>query len=416
MHSNQIKLLFILLFSSIITAQNNKVIDWVNQNAIALSDRDFKNDLNISREQLSPNFINAIVFGFGEATHHNKEFFEMKSKFFKYLVQNQEVRVFVIEESFGASHFINEYLMGNGGDLLQLMLGLKQGIWQNQEVFELISWMKSYNDTKTNAEKIQFYGNDCMFNYGITAIIKDKIQQQNIAITSEEKALLDFFSKQSFQDQEKTILQEKFSAVKELGTKISVTSNDIKLRDALKALEHFSAFLVNPNQETRDRIMAEIVEKIHNRQNAKIFVWTHNDHVKKTVVYKDKTPSMGNWLHQKYKDRYYAMGFEFGIGKLFGFNEGKKAFENVVLEEPIKNTNSEFFFNANHNIFYFDFKTANQNEVMNKFLSQKRDYIQIGAYGLVLKYIKYNYISEKYNDMYDGLIYIKKISPRTSLN
>lgn len=413
----KIKFLIIALFlNSFIQAQTNKVLEWVNQNAISISDTDFKNDLNISKEKLHPNFINATVFGFGEATHHNKEFFEMKSKFFKYLVQHQEVRVFVIEESFGASYFINEYLKGNGGDLLQLMLGLKQGIWQNQQVFELISWMKSYNDTKTNAEKIKFYGNDCMFNYGITAIIKDKLQQQNSVITTEEKALLDFFSKQSFIDQERSVLQEKFNAVKELVTKISTASNDLELGDALKALEHFSAFLVNPTQEVRDRIMAETVEKIHSDQNAKIFVWAHNDHVKKTVVYKDETPSMGNWLHQKYKDRYYAMGFEFGIGKFLGYNDEKKAFENVVLEEPIKNTNSEFFFNANQDIFYFDFKTTNQNEAMKKFLSQKRDYIQIGGYGLILKYIKYNYRSEKYNDMYDGLIYIKKINPRTPLH
>ena len=88
----------------------------------------------------------------------------------------------------------------------------------------------------------------------------------------------------------------------------------------------------------------------------------------------------------------------------------EKKVENITLDKPIKNTNSEFLFSNNHEAIYIDFNTAIKNESMKKFLSQKRDYLMIGGYGLVLKYLKYNYVTEKYIEMFNGLIYVKKIS------
>ncbi|MFY0482783.1 erythromycin esterase family protein [Flavobacterium sp. PLA-1-15] len=410
----KLSLVFFFL-CTICFGQHNKIIEWINQNAISLTDTDFKNDLAFSKERLHANFINAQVFGFGEATHHSKEFFEVKSKFFKYLVLHQDVKVFVLEESFGASYFINEYLQGNDGDLKVLMQNLQQGIWQNQELFELISWMKSFNDSKTSDEKIRFYGNDCMFNYGITTILKEQLGLQNMGLSTEEQQLIDFYGKSSFLKEEKSILEQNFNALKEWSKRTNSSTKNDKLRSAFTALEQFATFLIKPSQETRDWFMAEIVENLYKEQQSKIFVWAHNGHINKTVVYKDKTPSMGNLLHQKFKEDYYAMGFEFGVGKLMGYDEEKKAFDYVTLEKPLKNTNSEFFFDANRDVFFIDFAMASQEDVMKKFLSQKRDYIQIGGYGLILKYVKYNYASERLNEMYDGLIYIKKISPRTVL-
>lgn len=129
----------------------------------------------------------------------------------------------------------------------------------------------------------------------------------------------------------------------------------------------------------------------------------------------DRTPSMGNLLDEKFKNKYYAVGFEFGVGELYSYNLEEKKGTYILLDKPIKNTNSEFLFSTNNDISFIDFDTAIKNDSMKKFLSQKRDYIMIGGYGLLLKYLKYNYVSEKYIDMYNGLIYIKKISQNSPI-
>lgn len=63
------------------------------------------------------------------------------------------MKIFILEESFGACHFINEYLEGKNGNLRELVLNFRQGIWRTQEMIELISWMKSYNETKSSNNK-----------------------------------------------------------------------------------------------------------------------------------------------------------------------------------------------------------------------------------------------------------------------
>ena len=50
----------------------------------------------------------------------------------------------------------------------------------------------------------------------------------------------------------------------------------------------------------------------------------HNEHIKKTSLFKENVPSMGNHLSKKYSSNYYSMGFEFGIGTLLGYNQKEK--------------------------------------------------------------------------------------------
>lgn len=396
---------FLLIISTFSFSQEKEVISWINNNATDLlhySPKEFDSIIKYSNF----NTIEADIYGFGEATHHNKEFSELKTSFFKFLVLNKKVKTFILEESYGACFFINEYIHGNQGDLEDLILNFRQHIWKTEEVFDLISWMKVYNDGKPENEKISIYGNDSMFNYGIDTIIKKLCLNENIKLKKEEVELLDYYSNSTF---------PKKSKQEELIKLFARINQSHEIIQATEALLHYIAFSENPIQKVRDQFMFENVFNIYENKKDKIFVWAHNEHIKKTNLFRDNVPSMGNHLSKKYGKKYFAVGFEFGIGTFFSFNQKENKYSNVILEKPIKNTNSEFLFETKLDVFYLDFETANKNILMNKFLSQKRDYLVIGAYGLVLEYLKYNYARDKYNDMFDGLIYIKKVSNSINL-
>ena len=108
---------------------------------------------------------------------------------------------------------------------------------------------------------------------------------------------------------------------------------------------------------------------------------------------------MGNHLSKKYSSNYYSMGFEFGIGTLLGYNQKEKKWENNVLNEPVKNTNSDFLFTSESEVFYFDFNIAKLNLSMKNFIEQKRNYVVIGGYGFNPKYLKFQIASEKYSEI-----------------
>lgn len=408
-----ISLLFINIIAS---SQTENVIDWINRNSIDLGNLDGDQNLSIDESLLSANFLNARIYGFGEATHHNKEFFELKSNFLKVLVLNHGVKRFVLEESYGASFDINKYINGTDGNLRDLMQNFRQHIWKTEEMYNLINWMREYNLTQHDSNKIQFYGNDCMSNYKLISIIKAALKNDNIFLVNEEAALLDYFSGEIFSIDKKSEIVAKISNVKVLLAKIKTNPNVSKeLFQCIDAFSNYLNFLLNPTQITRDKFMAEIVDNIYINQNDKIFVWAHNEHVKKTTLFREDTPSMGNLLHQKFNDTYYSMGFEFGIGTLWGFDQKKNTGLNTVLDEPVKNTNSEFLYDTDYNAFYFDFNTALSNESMNNFLSKKRNYVVIGGYGVTIKNLKYQIASEKYIDMFDGLIYVKRLTRSTPI-
>jgi hypothetical protein len=99
------------------------------------------------------------IVGLGEATHGTKEFCQFKHRMFKYLVENHGYRVLAYEYSFRNSLSINIYVLHGEGDIDSILSG-ESWIQNNEEVKELIRWMRSYNAGRAYGERIQFIGID----------------------------------------------------------------------------------------------------------------------------------------------------------------------------------------------------------------------------------------------------------------
>jgi erythromycin esterase len=149
---------FFLLFQTY--AQNEDVVKWINENAIKIEDASPETKLTLFENRIPDKFADAKLFGFGEATHQGKEFFDIKAKFFKYLVENQGVKVFIMEDSYTSEAGINEWISGGKGNVETIADNFTIGFWHCKEVVDLLLWMRNYNLNKSNDEKIRFYGMD----------------------------------------------------------------------------------------------------------------------------------------------------------------------------------------------------------------------------------------------------------------
>lgn len=176
-----------LLVSLLSEAQPKEAVDWINANAIAIPDADPAGSIADFASKAPKEFNDARLFGFGEATHHGKEFFDLKSKFFRYLVINNGVRVFMMEESYRAEAGINEWISGGKGDVSSILDNFQIAPWHCQEVVSLLQWMRDFNTGRPSDDQIRFYGIDSQFGKGIDDLVIQFASKKNIEI---EESLL----------------------------------------------------------------------------------------------------------------------------------------------------------------------------------------------------------------------------------
>ena len=135
------------------------VVDWIKGNAIPISSAvptGSFSDLEPLRELIG----DARVVALGEATHGTREFFQMKHRLLRFLVQEMGFNVFAMEASMPESVRMDRYVKGAPGDPAELLSGLYFWTWNTEEVLALIEWMRSYNEDPSHASKVKFYGFD----------------------------------------------------------------------------------------------------------------------------------------------------------------------------------------------------------------------------------------------------------------
>ena len=111
-----------------------------------------------------------------------------------------------------------------------------------------------------------------------------------------------------------------------------------------------------------------------------------------------------------YKNNYYSVGFDFGKGTLGGYifnkDEGTR-WKMYQLNEPFSKTYAKTLIQAKDDIYFIDmYKALNSNA--KDFFNTKNMQLVNGASGYNPK--NNQLYKQKYSEMYDGLIFVKKIS------
>ncbi|MFD5466470.1 erythromycin esterase family protein [Kitasatospora sp. NPDC127059] len=106
----------------------------------------------------------ARVVGLGEATHGSHEFFTMKHRVFRYLVEEKGFTTFALEASWSAGLQIDAFVQGQGDDDAQRLVRrvMAGSPWQRREFADLIGWMRAYNGSGPQ-HPVHFVGTDLGF-------------------------------------------------------------------------------------------------------------------------------------------------------------------------------------------------------------------------------------------------------------
>ena len=394
----------------------------------------------------------AEVIGLGEATHGTKEFFELKSRVFKYLVQNQNVKLFGIEANFAACYDINKYVLTGEGNAKEALSRNGYWVWQSQEVLDLIEWMKNYNKGKSADQMIQFYGYDmqdatsCVIwldkylSKYITnfdkSLLPEKIEENKIELRKLDDKALDEMQKRNLnklKQLEDYVLKNKIELFKKDSSDFKFATQTIAV--LRQKLNYFREQDFNTAYSYRDSSMTQNIKWIReSNNNGKIMLWAHNGHIGKGTFSDDF--KSGNWmgthLNKLYGEKYYNIGFSFSEGGFVAqsppstnlfylmysftksiFKDEPWALSNNYVKPHKKSYLTNAFSQLETPIFYIDFKDIAPYKSLKDFINKEYEHYEAGAV----------YINEKsalwstnLYEYFDALIYVDKTKPAENFN
>lgn len=412
-------------FTEIPTKADNDITKELKKEILPLKTVEPKDDLK-DLMPLKEILKDKEIVGMGEATHGTSEFFKMKHRVYKFLVQEMGYRAFAIEANFGEGEIINDYILNKNGDEQTALSTFSYPIWRTDELKEMLNWMRDYNLKAKEKDKIRFYGYDMQEMTKEYSILKKYFNKTSPEL--EDKLLKEVSPKINSQNfkVEESITKNKV-ALKEIIRNVEDSKNDLINKSSLGEYETMIKNLDVMNQcldlnncfnstdqykyvSLRDKCMAENIKWIKNKEsslgNNKLMIWAHNGHVANSRYIKSDYFTMGKYLKDFYGDKYYILGFEFFKGK---FNA---KYNTIFTENELKESNDKtlgYLFNKLEiPIFYIDLKNALKNDKINRWFKDR--IICINCIGASYdKDSNYPYIKGvNINDEFDGLIFISE--------
>ncbi len=418
-----------MLFNPLSNFAQNKVVDWIDQNAIAIqtvNPESDNNDLLPLIEILKDKRIVAL----GEATHGTKEFFQMKHRMMKFLAEEMGFTLFGIEANFSECEAINNYILNGEGNPKEALEGIYFWTWNTMEVLDMIEWMRDFNIDKPFDKKIKFYGFDMQFSKGAAMYVQRNLSKVDIELYNQYKNVLEILKNNNYYLDSsieelttiKTEIQILHSNINQIKNDETQKSQEEELNLLLQHLEILvqnisSKIIVKNTSESnsevfvfRDKCMAQNVNWIleHEGENQKVMLWAHNGHVNKSF-YEYGPKAMGYYLAKKYGNQYYAIGLDFNMGsfraKGMSNNLGNKL-KVHHLGEAKPGSSSQTFAKCKEDQFFIDFKKVSANRDMKLYLNKKKRSRDIGA---VFSHKNHNgYVKNRLMTKYDGLIFINE--------
>ena len=360
------------------------------------------------------------IVALGEATHGNKEFQELKKLVFQDMVENKGIRAFVLEADTGGCEAINRYIHGGEGTLEEATETLGFQIYRTDEMADLISWVRSYNETAVEGQDIRFYGFDMQDKEYDFRYVIEALKEYGISTAGLDQLMdgVDYSDEFSREDREK-ILSEVRDILLENHDQAAAHYADVLIQNS----KLFDEYENNPNGSfgLRDTLMAENVMWILAQEeqlgNKMIFICGHNGHMEQFGTYRggnDKV--MGNILADKVgSDAYFSIGTDFykttcNLPK----NEKQRTTFTAYSHDPL----AKAAYKSGNDICMLDFSKVPDDSSI---AAQINGYIFMGSLGdqsigginrIVMRAIPYTYREWKNpHEAYDAMIFVSKAHP-----
>lgn len=406
-----IALSFFALILNLTLYAQIKLVDELNDRIIPI-DSNENLGYSISKESLLKILDGKKVIGIGEATHGTKDFIDLRLSLIKNLVENLNYKLIVVECDYSSTLAINEYICYDKGTLKTALKSMGFWMFDNNDFIPTVEWLKAYNKSQPQIDKVRFYGCDMQAPLIINDISDGKtiLNKPLSSDGMESLKILNNFSKTKLSKYE---LDKLYKLKLEINLQIQEVSAPETIINGLETIiQRIDHRIIGPGKdqyEFRDKAMATNFDRIYKQAGGcKTVLLAHNLHVGKVSNQPGLKVSLGGELSKKYGVSYYALGTTFYSGNVSAIDRDSKKFKTFYVEQNNKKFIEYIFNRLEKNNFLLDFKNINQDSDIDSWLRKPISIRNIGAaFSLSNSDDENTSRSIVPYETYDGIIFLK---------
>ena len=416
-----LKKIGILLLSIIIISTCVYVIKYNYKNVLAMHRiKDVHNYAKDIEEISIPDDVKIV--GLGEATHGNIEFQELKLTVLKKLVEEYGFKAFALELNYSESVALNQYIQGGEGDVVSLLNNTSYIIYHTTHMADLVDWMREYNATAKEQDKLSFYGLDMQDQAVATKLIIDYCNKHTLENIETDLSLISNLSDLSFRPNEED-LPNYYASLNNLASRIPEQTISYCCEQLKQYLGHYR----KDESWTTYRDKCMVMNLTHylslekERGNEKMMIAGHCGHIYNAVVELEPgvfEPTFGKMIYEKYKDAYYIIGTEFFTSK-DNINTSAMVSDDYERKNHLLCSSDTLAYQAKYmknQMYYLDYSEIQEGDTYN-LIHSKMPMSQAGeGYSFIWRLFPYN--TYKINivpaDCYNGMIYVYHAHPITA--
>lgn len=285
----------------------------------------------------------------GEASHGTHEFYRERSRITKRLIEEKGFTAVAVEADWPDAYRINRYVRGQGKDTtaLEALSGFERfpsWMWANQDVLQLIEWLKRHNDElSSDSRKTGFYGLDVYSLYrSIEAVIAylEKVDPEAARRAHYRYSCFEHFgedpqvygyaasfnlSKSCEKEVVEQLIELQQRAAEYAARDGRIAADDFFYAEqnarVVKDAEQYYRTMFegrNLSWNLRDTHMAETLDELiqyldkTQKKPTKVVVWAHNSHVgdaRATEIGETGELNIGQLVREKYSEDSFLVGF-----------------------------------------------------------------------------------------------------------
>ncbi len=303
------------------------------------SSEHFTNIDNVNLNNLMDRVGDSHIVLLGESSHGTAEFYEMRARITKELIEKKGFNVIAVEADWPDAAHINNFIQGIESDpLLQTkpFARFPTWMWANYSVLNFLEWLKNKNMNFSSTDKnIGFYGLDLYNLYGsIEAVLNflDEVDPTTAEIARARYACLAPYADDPLEYSRVNITKEFIGCEKEV---IETLTDLLKHRldySSIGSDKFFNAernaYLVRNTEQyyrtmyyaesnswnQRDSHMFETLKSIleYRGKDSKAIIWAHNSHIgdaRATQMSTRGELNLGQLVREEYGESAYLIGF-----------------------------------------------------------------------------------------------------------
>jgi len=380
----------------------------------------------------------------GESTHGTSEYYTWRAAISQRLIEEKEFSFIAVEGDWGACARVDRYVRWMDGagesakEILKTFDRWPRWMWANEEIVELVEWLREFNEDRPPQERVGFHGIDV---YGMRESLEATVELlQTLDLDLARKVQRAYACMKPYAENPRgyveSVARQQVNCEQALGEVVQLLRQH---RDRLKEADRDAYFAIKQNalavqyaeRHYRDMLIEgprswnhrashfhQTVERLmaHYGEDARAIVWAHNTHVgdaRATSMRDFGMNNIGQLKREKHGNEHVVIvGFSCHRGRVLAGRAWEAPQQRMTMPPAMDGSLDALFKQLDVEAFVLVLKDVADVAA----LAEPRGHRAIGVTYNPMMDRQSNYVATNPISRYDVLIFIEQTTPLRPLH